>query len=700
MIFSRKTYSLKINSILLLLVNFNHNNLLIVVKGHLLYQVGSWKVIPEESRISSENSDIPLTSLSMAILCCLIAHKGGIVSKAKLIEECWNGRFVSDDAVRQAIKELRGYLGCNSKKPSYIETIRKQGYRLLPEALVVDEKINPIVQPTKDHMKFFVSIAAFFLLSLSIFLLAFDQSPTFELDDDFTIVTFNKRVESEYVVSSLNWDAFSLFKPKTVSSDKIIIRNNKKQVVHEIFPSSTSEDAYVRLPTFSPDGKKIAYLDYSPNACRINIISIDSVKMKSLDEIKCTETDGYVAIEWKDNQSIYYSTSVSMAVPLALKLLDLSTSEVIQITNPASGGRGDHHARLCSNGELLILRSIDWSNSQIVIYNSLSNEEVLHKKVPGIIYAADWSDNCNQVILAIKDEPLTVYDLVEHGFTYLNKFNDVQFLDENNGFLYLSQGQWFNYNISSVNLNTKLEEEIVSSNRSDYKYTKKLNSDDFAFVSNRTGLPQIWLKSNKEYKQLTFFKKHTEIESLTWSLKGEKLAYLSNNVVYQFNIIKNELSILFKPKGDISSLIPLSESKWLFSTFFEGNWFAYTYDELELSIKLHSNQPIQEFYRNLNNEIYFATANYDIYRYDSSSLNHKKISQRHGNTYDWRALSNVTFFVNFDQNIYKLDKTSNKKEIILDGLNVNSFQFIDRENIIFTKIEDGNIDVKKYKYTN
>ncbi|MFT4899041.1 MAG: DNA-binding winged helix-turn-helix (wHTH) protein/Tol biopolymer transport system component [Flavobacteriales bacterium] len=665
-----------------------------------MYQVGSWKVIPEESKISSENSDIQLTSLSMAILCCLIAHKGGIVSKAKLIEECWNGRFVSDDAVRQAIKELRGHLGCNSKQPSYIETIRKQGYRLLPEALVVDEEITPIVQPTKNHMKFFVSVAAFFLLSLSIFLLTYDQKPTFELADDFTIVTFNKRVESEYVVSSLNWDAYSLFKPKTITSDKIIIRNKKKHVIHEISPSSTSEDAYVRLPSFSPDGKKLAYLDYSPNACKINIISIDNVKMESLNEIKCTETDGYVAIEWKNNQSIYYSTSVSMAVPLALKLIDLSTSELTQITNPVSGGRGDHQARLCSNGDLLILRSIDWSNSQLVIYDPVQNKEVLHKNIPGIINAADWSDNCNQIVLAIKSNPLAIYDLVTEQLVYLNDFYDIDFLDENNGFLYLTEGDWFNYSISSVNLNTKLEKEIVSSNRSNSKYTPKPYSSDFAFVSNRTGRPQIWLKSNNEYKQLTFFKDYKKIKYLTWSLKGDRLVYFSKNTVYQFNILNDQLSMLFKPKGEISSLIPLSENKWLFSTFFEGNWFGYMYDELESSMNLHSNQPIQVFFKNFNNEIYFSTAQREIYRYNLSSLNHKKISRHPGNTYDWQALNNFAFFVDYDQNIYKLDNTSNKKQIILENFDVNFFQFIDKENIIFSKIEDGKVDVKKYKYTN
>jgi len=60
-----------------------------------LYQIGSWLVIPKESLISSENSNIKLTSLSMTILCCLIAHNGEIVSKETLIKECWNERFVS-----------------------------------------------------------------------------------------------------------------------------------------------------------------------------------------------------------------------------------------------------------------------------------------------------------------------------------------------------------------------------------------------------------------------------------------------------------------------------------------------------------------------------------------------------------------------------------------------------------------------------
>jgi DNA-binding winged helix-turn-helix (wHTH) protein/Tol biopolymer transport system component len=674
----------------------------------LLYKIGIWIVNPNELTITSEKRNVKLTSLCMTVLICLIEHNGQIVSKEKLIKECWNGRFVSDDAVRQVVKELRNYLGCNSKEPSFIETIRKQGYRLLPETIDIKSKKQYPEQikitlyqqlTTKPNNLLFSAIGLFFIF-FSIYLFAFDESNSFQLSDDFTIVTFDKELESVYVSSSLNWDAYVLFKAKTTKPEKIIVRNEEKQIIHEIFPANNSEESYVHLPRFSPDGKQLAYLDYSANNCKIKVISVDGIKIEGLNAISCTKTDGYVAIEWKDNQSIYFSTSESMAIPLSVKLFDLSTNELIQITNPSAGGRGDHYVRVCSNGDTLILRSTDWSSSQLVIYNPEIKKETLNKTIPGILYSADWSESCDKVILAIENKPLTIYDLASDQFSYIEQLKEITFIDENNGHIYLTQGNWFRSEISLVNINTKSQKAIVSSNRNNYQYAKKTDSNYFAFVSTRTGLPQLWLSTNNEDKQLTFFTKYIGIKSLTWSLNGDKLVYIADNQIYQFVFANNQISLLFSVKGNISSVIPLDQSKWIYSTFVNGNWLAYLYDEQDSSINLHSNLPIQKIIKNFDNEIYFSTASRDIYRYEPNTLIHNKISVEPTSIYSWQAVKDRVYFLDFDHNIFYIDAELKQKRVILKNFDVNSFLFIDQENIVFTKNEDGEIDVKKYKYYN
>lgn len=73
----------------------------------------------------------------MAVLCCLARSPGETVSKDRLVAECWDGAFVSDDVVWRSVSRLRRALADDPEDPRLLATIAKRGYRLLvsPEPL-------------------------------------------------------------------------------------------------------------------------------------------------------------------------------------------------------------------------------------------------------------------------------------------------------------------------------------------------------------------------------------------------------------------------------------------------------------------------------------------------------------------------------------------------------------------------------------
>jgi TolB-like protein/DNA-binding winged helix-turn-helix (wHTH) protein len=72
----------------------------------------------------------------------LIAHPGEVLSHDRLVEAVWDGRIVSDEAVRRAVFNLRQALDVGSAD-SYIRTIHKKGYiASFPEPLVVTEEMK------------------------------------------------------------------------------------------------------------------------------------------------------------------------------------------------------------------------------------------------------------------------------------------------------------------------------------------------------------------------------------------------------------------------------------------------------------------------------------------------------------------------------------------------------------------------------
>lgn len=68
----------------------------------------------------------------MDVLVALARRGGEPASKDELIDEVWQGRAVSDDALTVTIYELRKLLGDNARSPIFIETIPGRGYRWLP----------------------------------------------------------------------------------------------------------------------------------------------------------------------------------------------------------------------------------------------------------------------------------------------------------------------------------------------------------------------------------------------------------------------------------------------------------------------------------------------------------------------------------------------------------------------------------------
>lgn len=72
-----------------------------------------------------------ITPKSMAVLLVLIDQAGRVVSRDALMAEVWPDTLPTNDVVTQAITQLRKAFDDERGNPRYIETIAKNGYRLL-----------------------------------------------------------------------------------------------------------------------------------------------------------------------------------------------------------------------------------------------------------------------------------------------------------------------------------------------------------------------------------------------------------------------------------------------------------------------------------------------------------------------------------------------------------------------------------------
>lgn len=116
--------------------------------------LGDWLIEPSLGRVtggdSNPESSSKLEPQVMAVLLCLAKYQGEVVSRETIEAQAWPNRVVGYDSLSTAIIKLRKALADNSKKPRYIETVPKRGYRLIA---TVEPATTKSTEPNQPNNK-------------------------------------------------------------------------------------------------------------------------------------------------------------------------------------------------------------------------------------------------------------------------------------------------------------------------------------------------------------------------------------------------------------------------------------------------------------------------------------------------------------------------------------------------------------------
>jgi DNA-binding winged helix-turn-helix (wHTH) protein len=96
------------------------------------FQLGPLQIRPSACRIVHGENEIRLEALTMSVLVVLAQAAGNTVTREELVNTCWQGRFVSDEAVARTISKVRLVNRGVNPAPFVLEVVPKVGYRLIP----------------------------------------------------------------------------------------------------------------------------------------------------------------------------------------------------------------------------------------------------------------------------------------------------------------------------------------------------------------------------------------------------------------------------------------------------------------------------------------------------------------------------------------------------------------------------------------
>jgi DNA-binding winged helix-turn-helix (wHTH) protein/tetratricopeptide (TPR) repeat protein len=103
----------------------------IVLAHEQAFEIGNAEFHPATREVRFASQTTILEPRVMQMLIALHRAGGAVVNKDDLLQSCWEGRIVGEDAINRVVSRLRGVAEKDAGRQFRIETITKVGYRLV-----------------------------------------------------------------------------------------------------------------------------------------------------------------------------------------------------------------------------------------------------------------------------------------------------------------------------------------------------------------------------------------------------------------------------------------------------------------------------------------------------------------------------------------------------------------------------------------
>lgn len=104
----------------------------------MTFLFGPYSLDPERYELRRGGDLVAVEPQVLEVLTHLVLHRDRVVTKEELLEEIWQGRFVTDSALSRAIREVRRVLGDSSSESRWIRTVYGRGFSFVDEVEVVE----------------------------------------------------------------------------------------------------------------------------------------------------------------------------------------------------------------------------------------------------------------------------------------------------------------------------------------------------------------------------------------------------------------------------------------------------------------------------------------------------------------------------------------------------------------------------------
>ena len=506
-----------------------------------------------------DGSSLTVSRKPLRLLEVLILNRDKALSNAKLHAIVSEEAETVDAATRQHIKKLREIFDDTNKK---IIATEPRGYRLTlpvqaqPESLrgSSTHKRSLEAEPV-SHFFYSPVLWSGLLILVAVFGYYFYQSgqPISKLEDEGLIVsnyrplTYLKGLEVYPDISpDGKWMLFNFI--ETGSNNWRLYLKDMSSA--ELIPLSGEQES-AQYPKWSLDGNFLSYTRFYKGECAFMVAEFDverkvlhnQTQVKSCNPVSRSAQ----AMLWKNNEGMFYLEEESYSSPGVIYSYNFDSKRSWQTTTPLPTSKGDYFFQLSPSGkQIAVLRSKHDRGTEIWTYNTQNWESTLHDMVNISLFRVGWSQDDQHLIYKNDKNQIVKTHVVgghKHVLASLSvPFNSPLVVEENPDVITAVTGAMYS---SDIVRKTQSDKDItfeVSSSARDDLPTVSTDGKYLAWVSNRTGRYQIWMKKTGGAEEmLTALERQTEFSSLSISPDGTKIGGTADGSYFIYDLQKERL---------------------------------------------------------------------------------------------------------------------------------------------------------------
>lgn len=669
-------------------------------KHTISQSLGPCELLVSENTLVFMNQRVRLEPKVTQVLLALSQRPNAVVTREELINSVWSGRPVTDDAITRCISRLRKAFHEELNAPIKIQTLSKSGYRL---------EIENATETTQfSKAKFSAILALLGLVAAAIVaaILINLEQPAYQYHREALLV-------------SEQWERYPEF---SQNGGLITYSRGQRGIGMAVFVQQfdgtgklqlTRGDQYDHQPTFSPDGKNIAFARRHSNSCDIVLIPV----------IGGTETlagscgaSGVKDLAWTPNgDHLWMVTSEQNLQPGRLKSMKIENGESQDLTPNLALGIDD--LAISKNGSVAVSAHFDLGVEDIFVSHLDKLDQwkrVTHQHIK--IHGMSWSEDSDRLLFTSnRGGPFELWqlDIAKNTTSHIAKAltgGDALSLHAD-GHILLERWQQESQ-VVIAEIRSTSEAILIAAKGVNWDAQFDPSGENLVYVSDRTGSAELWLRNKAQDRQITQYQ-GPWVMSPRWSPDGQRIVFtvpLDNAFQSQiFDIKQNKLLTDLAEHKSFSPHWSHDGEAMYFGSRRSGSWQIYRKD-------LNS-QKIQQISTNGGKVAQLSEDGEFLYvsKSDSSGLWRLDLSQPQKEQKiihdlvpvdwnNWRVVKNTIFYVQrrdekapilrkFD--VHSKDNTAIKE--LNNFLYFSGINFDGKGNITYAQVtkEDADIDLLK-----